>query len=75
MVLSTLGDLALLSAERVTTERIEIILRMFAARDSGILPGKLYRQSQNRRAADLLTLTNALFNMIGMSRSKSLTQT
>ena len=73
MVLFTLGDLALLSEERVTTERIEIILRRFAERDSGILPGKLYRQSLNRRAADLLTLTNALFNMICMSRSKSLT--
>ena len=76
MVLLIVGILpCLLSEKHVTTKRMEIILRMFPERDSGILPGKLYRQSLNRRAADLLTLMNALLNMIGMSCSRSLIQT
>ena len=50
VVLLTHGDLTLLWAKRVTTARIEIILRTFAERDCRILAGKWYTQSLSRRA-------------------------
>ena len=50
VALLTRGDLALLWAKRVITARSEIILQMFSERGCGILAGKRYTHSLNRRA-------------------------
>ena len=50
VILLTRGNLALLWEKRVIIARSEIILRTFAEKDCGILAGKRYTQSLNRRA-------------------------
>ena len=61
VVFLTSGDLALLWAKHVTTARSEIILQRFAVKDCGILAGKRYTQSLNRRA--VTTKPNFFFSL------------